>query len=559
MARLKPPAWSENGSWNHILGTDHLGRDVLSRVIYGSRVSLLVGAAVVFAAGTSVVLGLIAGYFRGGRRQLHHALDRHPGGLPRPSPGPDHPGRHRPEPDHRHPRSSLNGWMVYGRMTRSAVLSVRETAYVEAAEILGCNSRRVIFRHILPNLTSPLLTLAILEFARIVLAEAALSFLGLGIQPPATSWGLDVAFGQRLHVPGLVAGHLSRHRHLHHGACHQPGGELDAPDLRSPGAGKAVCPPDGGRGPEANAGKGGGSMTHERMHPSWKSRTLWFISRPERDRPGRPGVSLQVGYGETLGIVGESGSGKSVTVQAVMGLITTPGEIVSGDIRWKGRSLLGPGGKELPRRFAAKEIAMIFQDPMTSLNPLFTVGTQITEVLRHHLGMNRKQARRRAVELLELVDISAPERRLDQHPHEFSGGMRQRVMIAMALACEPRLLIADEPTTALDVTIQAQILELLADLQQRLNLSVIMITHDLGVIAQLCHRVAVMYAGEIVEVGDAEDVFEHPIHPYTQGLLRATPRPDEVTERMIAIEGVPPGSDLPALRMRLLSPVPECP
>ena len=255
---------------------------------------------------------------------------------------------------------------------------------------------------------------------------------------------------------------------------------------------------------------------------------------------GARGVSLHLGYGETLGIVGESGSGKSVTVQAVMGLISTPGEIVGGDIRWKGRSLLGAEGKELLRTIRGREIAMIFQDPMTSLNPLFTIGAQITEGLRHHLGMNKEKARRRALELLELVDISAPEKRLDQHPHELSGGMRQRVMIAIALACEPQLLIADEPTTALDVTIQAQILELLASLQQRLNLSVIMITHDLGVIAQLCHRVAVMYAGEIVEVGDAADLFEHPVHPYTQGLLKATPRPDEVTERMVAIEGLPP-------------------
>jgi peptide/nickel transport system ATP-binding protein len=264
---------------------------------------------------------------------------------------------------------------------------------------------------------------------------------------------------------------------------------------------------------------------------------------------GARGVSLHLGYGETLGIVGESGSGKSVTVQAVMGLISAPGQIMAGDIRWKGRSFFGSRGKELLRRTRGKEIAMVFQDPMTSLNPLFNVGAQIIEVLRYHLGMSKKQARRRAAELLELVDISAPERRLEQHPHELSGGMRQRVMIAIALACEPELLIADEPTTALDVTIQAQILELLAELQQRLKLSVIMITHDLGVIAQLCHRVAVMYAGEIVEVGEAEDVFENPIHPYTQGLLRATPRPDEVTERMIAIEGVPPD---------LICPPPGC-
>jgi peptide/nickel transport system ATP-binding protein len=255
---------------------------------------------------------------------------------------------------------------------------------------------------------------------------------------------------------------------------------------------------------------------------------------------GARGVSLQVSYGETLGIVGESGSGKSVTVQAAMGLISSPGEIVAGDVRWKGKSFYGPGGREYLKKVRGREISMIFQDPMTSLNPVFTIGAQIYEVLRHHLGMKKNQARKRAIELLELVNISAPEKRLKQYPNEFSGGMRQRAMIAMALACEPELLIADEPTTALDVTIQSQILELMADLQARLNLAVIMITHDLGVIAQLCNRVAVMYAGKIVEVGEAEDIFEHPIHPYTQGLLRATPRPDEVTDRMISIEGVPP-------------------
>lgn len=264
---------------------------------------------------------------------------------------------------------------------------------------------------------------------------------------------------------------------------------------------------------------------------------------------GVRGVNLHIGNGETLGLVGESGSGKSVTFQAALGLINSPGEIVAGDIQWKGRSLFGASQRNYLRRVRGKEISMIFQDPMTSLNPVFTIGTQITEVLRHHLRMTRKQARNRAIELLELVNISAPEKRLKQYPHEFSGGMQQRVMIAMALACEPELLIADEPTTALDVTIQAQILELIADLQERLKLSVVIITHDLGVIAQLCHRIAVMYAGEIIEVGDAEKLFEKPVHPYTQGLLRATPRADEVTERMIAIDGVPPN---------LIDPPPGC-
>jgi len=283
------------------------------------------------------------------------------------------------------------------------------------------------------------------------------------------------------------------------------------------------------------------SRTANQIHPllEIKGLRVRFTTRSGIVRGAR-GVDLHVGPGETLGLVGESGSGKSVTVQAVMGLISTPGEIIAGDIRWKGRSFLGPGGSAYLKQVRGKEISMIFQDPMTSLNPVFTIETQISEVLRHHLGMAKRQARDRAVELMALVNIPAPAERIKQYPGEFSGGMRQRAMIAMALACEPELLIADEPTTALDATIQAQILELIADLQNRLGLSVIMITHDLGVIAQLSDRVAVMYAGKIVEVGKVQDIFKNPIHPYTKGLLRATPRSDEVTERMIAIDGVPP-------------------
>jgi peptide/nickel transport system ATP-binding protein len=264
---------------------------------------------------------------------------------------------------------------------------------------------------------------------------------------------------------------------------------------------------------------------------------------------GARGVSFHVDHGETLGIVGESGSGKSVSVQAVMGLIGSPGIIEGGDIRFMGRSLLDESGRKYVRRVRGKEISMIFQDPMTSLNPVFTIGTQITEVLRHHMGMNKNQARKRAIELLGLVDINAPEKRLKQYPYEMSGGMRQRVMIAIALACEPKLIIADEPTTALDVTIQAQILELLTDLQERLNVSVILITHDLGVVAQMSHRVAVMYAGRIVEQGEVDTIFADPVHPYTQGLIKATPSLGEVTERMISIDGVPPN---------LITPPPGC-
>ncbi len=259
-------------------------------------------------------------------------------------------------------------------------------------------------------------------------------------------------------------------------------------------------------------------------------------------------ASFSVSPGETLGIVGESGSGKSVTAHAAMGLIDVPGEIVGGDIRWKGESLLA--NDRLWKRVRGKELSIVFQDPMTSLNPLFTVGMQLTEVMRHHLGMSQPQAMARAEELLELVGISAPARRLRQFAHEMSGGMRQRVMIAMALATNPELIIADEPTTALDVTIQAQILDLLGDLQQRFKLAIVVITHDLGVVARLCHRVAIMYGGKIVEEGPAAEVFKRPAHPYSGDLLKSTPRIDQRLDRLISIEGAPPD---------LLDPPPGCP
>jgi peptide/nickel transport system ATP-binding protein len=262
------------------------------------------------------------------------------------------------------------------------------------------------------------------------------------------------------------------------------------------------------------------------------------------------GVSFDVHRGETLGLVGESGSGKSVTSLAVLGLLQPPGRITSGDIRWKGRSLVGRRGAREAKRIRGRELAVVFQDPMTSLNPLFTVRAQIAEVLRHHLGMSRRQADDRVVELLDLVGIPAPRQRADAYPHELSGGQRQRVLIAMALACEPELLIADEPTTALDVTIQAQILELIAEIQERLGLAVLLITHDLGVVAGVCKRVAVMYGGKIMEQGAAEQIFHRPAHPYTRGLLRSTPRVDVVLPRLIGIDGMPPD---------LVAPPPGCP
>ena len=257
------------------------------------------------------------------------------------------------------------------------------------------------------------------------------------------------------------------------------------------------------------------------------------------------GISYTLAEGETLGIVGESGCGKSVGVLSIMRLIPDPpGKIVGGEVLFQGRDLLKVSSDEI-RQIRGNKIAMIFQDPMTSLNPVLTIGRQVSEAPELHMAMDKKQARQRTVELLELVGIPEAEERVDDYPHQFSGGMRQRVMIAMGLSCNPQILIADEPTTALDVTIQAQIVELVKRLRDEIGMAVIWITHDLGVIAGIAEKVIVMYAGFIVEAAPVKDVYGDPRHPYTIGLLGSLPRLDELRERLVSIEGLPP--DLIAL------------
>ena len=258
------------------------------------------------------------------------------------------------------------------------------------------------------------------------------------------------------------------------------------------------------------------------------------------------GVSFRLAQGETLGLVGESGSGKSLTALALIGLLPQEGVECSGQIRFEGRDL-GRMNETERRRLRGASIAMIFQEPATALNPVFTVGEQIAEVFMQHRGLSRATALERAVDMLRLVGIPAPERRLMDYPHQLSGGMRQRVMISIALACEPRLLIADEPTTALDVTIQAQVLDLLRELKDRLGLSVILITHSLGVVAEFVDRVAVMYGGRIVEEAAVDDLFARPLHPYTQGLLASIPPIDGEVRQLRAIPGsVPALHEMPA-------------
>jgi peptide/nickel transport system ATP-binding protein len=264
------------------------------------------------------------------------------------------------------------------------------------------------------------------------------------------------------------------------------------------------------------------------------------------------GVSIRIDRGETVGIVGESGCGKTVTARSVLKLIDMPpGRFEGGQILWKGRDLIPLGPAEMDK-IRATEIGMVFQEPMTSLNPVYTVGDQIAEVLRQHEKLSYKQAIERATEMLKLVNIPNPEKRVHDYPHQFSGGMRQRVMIAMALVCKPKLLIADEPTTALDVTIQAQILELMQEMKERLGMSIMLITHAMGVVAETCQRVVVMYAGKVVEEAPVEALFGDPRHPYTKGLIRSIPRVDRAATSKERLEAIP--GSVPSL----LNPAPGC-
>ena len=277
--------------------------------------------------------------------------------------------------------------------------------------------------------------------------------------------------------------------------------------------------------------------------------TTTFESHKQKIQAVR-GVSLHVDEGDILAIVGESGSGKSVTMKSVMGLLGENADVQADHLELLQKDLLSMSEKE-KRKMRGKDMAMIFQDPMTALNPLKKIGYHMIEVLRRHQNLSKAEARKVAIDMLGKVGIPSAESRMDQYPHEFSGGMRQRVMIAIALACEPKLLIADEPTTALDVTIQAQILELMMELKEKLGMAIIMITHDLGVVASMCDRIAVMYAGRIVEYGTTDDIFYNPKHEYTKGLLKSIPRLDaKEHERLVPIEGTP---------IDLLNPPAGCP
>ena len=412
---------------------------------------------------------------------------------------------------------SIASWFTTARIVRGQVLTLKENDYVRAAKAVGARWHRILGRHLLPNTLGVLIIAIFLELPGVILGEAFLSFIGLGISPPDASWGSMAQEG------GPSRSHPTR------------SSSPPSPSRRSCSA------------PTSSPTASATPSTRGRRRPRWPLLEVDDLRTHFFTREGTvravDGVSFAVEKGKTLGIVGESGCGKSVTALSIMGLIPKPpAKIVSGSVLYDGRDLTKLSEREL-EDVRGREIAMIFQDPMTSLNPTLTIGTQITETIRRHYDVSQKQADKKAVELLEKVRIPRAAERLMDYPHRFSGGMRQRVMIAIALSCDPKLLIADEPTTALDVTVQASVLDLLDDLRHEYEMSMIIITHDMGVVAEAADDIIVMYAGQVVEHASTLDLFDNPEHPYTEALLGALPQIEGANVRdgrLTAIPGRPP-------------------
>lgn len=508
------------GEEGYVLGTDHVGRDILTRLLFGTRYALLAGAeAVLVALVIGIPLGLVIGYFRGWVDRIVMRLVETVVAVPAVVMAMAIIAGLGTGLTNAMLAIGLVYSMIITRLTRAEVFAAREELYVDGARASGASNLRIMWRHILPNVAPPLIVQTTLLFAQAVLAEAALSFLGIGARTDQASWGrmlrdAEISLDRTIWpaIPPGVAVFLT----------------VIAFNIFGDGLRDAFSrEARGGR-----VGVGDVEKVDKRSTVTAARNTLLSL-RDLSIRFPRPGtteditvvrnVDLDIGRGEVLALVGESGSGKSITALSLMGLVPDPGQASSSSITLDDRELVDMDFDEL-RQIRGKEIGIIFQEPSTALNPAYTVGRQVAEPLRVHMGMSKAQARERVIELFTEVGIPDPDKRIDAFPHQFSGGMAQRVMIAMALSCEPKLLIADEPTTALDVTVQGQVLDLIGELAENRNVSVLLITHDLGVVADLADRVAVMYAGEIVETGPLQEVFAKPQHPYTEGLLTTIPR-----------------------------------
>ena len=553
--RMLPP-----GSEDRPLGADELGRDMLSRLIWGLRVSLAVGiSATAIAALIGSLIGIFSAFYGG---VLDNTLMR---GVDMLMAFPYMllalsivavlgPGLFNALI-----AISIVNIPFFARNVRGATVGLVRLEYVDAARLSGKSDMQILFGELLPNVLPVILITISTTVGWMILETAGLSFRGLGAQPPTADLGSMLGEGRKSiltapHVatlPGLVIlvlviginllGDGLRDvldPYLRSGALvsPRPATEVDGA-LR-----KRLGRPQGAGIPEASAGSSGPDQ------PSLAVENLqtWFWQKQGRVSSAvraADGVSFHVDRGTALGIMGESGSGKSVTALSVLGLVPTPpGRIMNGSIRYYGEELIGARIERL-RHYRGNRIAYIFQNPMTSLNPLISVGEQIAESVRYHQGVGRGAARARALELMQKVQIPDAEARLDSYPHELSGGMRQRVGIAVALANDPDVIIADEPTTALDVTIQAQILKLLDNLRQSEGVALVFISHDFGVISEVCDRVVVMYAGQVVESGTVDEIYRRPLHPYTRRLMECVPRLGERDRTLSAIPGLPPALD----------------
>ena len=533
-ANLAEPGETIDGRF-YLVGTDPLGRDMLSRLALAGRVSIFIAvSAVTISMVLGIALGLMAGFLRGPIESLIMGIADLQLSIPRVLLLIAVTSVIGPSVLNLTILLGLTSWVGYGRVARAMALSLREREFVLSAVTQGASPFWNIRKHLLPNVLPQMLIVGSFELGQIIVLEASLSYLGIGVQPPLPSWGLMISEGQNYLeinpwisvLPGIAIFMLVT--------------GVQFISQRFTTEGEQLL--------EIN-------QEASRMSPSttWRRATSEEPVLVVRDlcvevlRPSGAvrvvdGISFEIRRDEVFGVVGESGSGKSITMLAIMGLLMSGNvRIARGEISLGGRDLRALSDEDL-RRVRGKNIAMIFQDPMTSLNPVLTIGSQIGEILEiHEPGLPSAKVRARIVELLSLVGVPNPERRMGQYPHEFSGGMRQRTMIAMAIANEPDLLIADEPTTALDVTIQAQVMDVLAQVRARTGASMILITHDLGLVADTADRVAVMYGGQIVEFADVEDLFARQRHPYTVGLLASLPRLEGVTEELYSIPGQPTG------------------
>jgi len=533
--RFKKPL--EDG---YLLGTDHLGRDMLSRLLWGTQLSLAVGfAAAILAATIGAAIGIVAGYY-GGRTDniimrgvdmlmafpyilLALAIVAALG-----------PGL-------------MNALIAvaavnvpfFARNIRGVTVGIANKEFVDAARLAGLSDARIILTEVLPNVVPVIVIAMSTTIGWMILETAGLSFLGLGSQPPQADLGsmlgeARAALITNPHtsvVPGVMILIIVMAINL------LGDGVRDAldPRLKSGALERPMPTTRVQRTGEVPAAQGDAILALQDL------KTQFHVK--DRVYKAVGGVSPEVHPGECLGIIGESGSGKSVTALSVMGLVASPpGVITGGAVRFKGEDLIGAPYETL-RALRGEKVAYIFQDPLATLHPLYTVGQQLIEAVLSHHKTPKDEARAHAIALLKSVRIPNAEKRVDSYPHEMSGGMRQRVGIAMALANDPEVIIADEPTTALDVTVQAQILSLLNDLRRERGLAIVFITHDFGVVAQLCDRVAVMYAGRIVEQGTTTEILDAPAHPYTAKLMDCVPELGEGRRRLEAIPGLPPVVD----------------